>query len=580
MDFGIAFDQSRKDRITLTGEVVGTPGYMSPEQVAGDIEKLDGRTDVYSLGVTLYELVVGRRPFIGSTPMAILKAIQHDEPPRPRALNPRVDPEIEGVILKAMSKDPSRRYQTASEFSRDLSLFLAGEPTSAGKLTFRKIVSHKVRRHWRALGVAALAVAVAGALAYLTYELMTLRESSVPLDSRAGQTRLAYNRGMHALSEAKTLPGAAERRPLLGQALQQFTLATETDPAFIEGRRRRAELHMILARPAEAVREYESLENAASDLLRAWIRLLLVYPDYPEYRRKELEGLLRGRELSRVIESIGQYPPAVVGQVSRALGAMLRSSPREALTALGGIPASEMRAEFIALRGRAALEDGDPDRALDLLMTAVSRDPWFPEAWALLADLHARRGRFDAARDAADRACEHLEQPFPPVLHARAMTLVQWGDLKAAEDLLESAVAQAPGRADLAHDLGVVLLVRGEPRLAMDAFERALKLHPDSYVSGYMLACAIATEAKSETAVGRQRDLIVRAFKALSHSLLACEKSGGFSARGGPDLRPYERLWKLMRPRADDASRDPMLALLRLQPAWDREIRPILRRLR
>jgi tetratricopeptide (TPR) repeat protein len=123
-DFGLA-RIGEQPGMTLTSEVIGSPLYMSPEQATGRLS-LDRRTDIYSLGVTLYELLVLRPPFEGTRRDQLLLQIIHDDPPPPRQWNRRVPYELETICLKAMEKDAGRRYQTALELSRDLGNFAAG----------------------------------------------------------------------------------------------------------------------------------------------------------------------------------------------------------------------------------------------------------------------------------------------------------------------------------------------------------------------------------------------------------------------------------------------------------------------
>lgn len=117
-DFGIARMIKTTMRFTATGSFVGTPTYASPEQCLGD--ELDGRSDIYSLGVMLYEMATGRPPFDAETPMAIMVMHIHDPLPLPRQVNPRLPEGVERVILKALAKKPEDRYQAASEMARAL----------------------------------------------------------------------------------------------------------------------------------------------------------------------------------------------------------------------------------------------------------------------------------------------------------------------------------------------------------------------------------------------------------------------------------------------------------------------------
>jgi serine/threonine-protein kinase len=111
IDFGLAHSAHLKG-MTATGLIMGTPEYMSPEQVAGS--KVDERTDIYSLGVILYELFTGCVPFTGDSAIAVGFMQMKDPPPSPRSINPHISPQIEAVILRALAKEPMQRYPTVA----------------------------------------------------------------------------------------------------------------------------------------------------------------------------------------------------------------------------------------------------------------------------------------------------------------------------------------------------------------------------------------------------------------------------------------------------------------------------------
>ncbi|MCJ7530061.1 MAG: serine/threonine protein kinase [Anaerolineales bacterium] len=128
-DFGIAKMVESSAHLTLTGAVTGTPAYMSPEQARG--QQIDPRTDIYSLGIVLYEMVTGRVPFDADTPMAvILKQIEQPLPP-PSVFKPGIHPAIEAVLLKALAKEPAQRFATMQEFLKAWALALAQATPSA-----------------------------------------------------------------------------------------------------------------------------------------------------------------------------------------------------------------------------------------------------------------------------------------------------------------------------------------------------------------------------------------------------------------------------------------------------------------
>jgi hypothetical protein len=159
-DFGLARRDEGSIAVTVVGQVLGTPAYMAPEQAAGEQSKVDGRTDVYSLGVILYELLTEERPFRGSMRMLLHQVIR-DEPRSPRRLNDRIPRDLQTICLKAMAKSPARRYQTAAEMAADLRRYLNAEPIQARPVGDAERLWRWCRRNPL---VAGLTAAVAGLL--------------------------------------------------------------------------------------------------------------------------------------------------------------------------------------------------------------------------------------------------------------------------------------------------------------------------------------------------------------------------------------------------------------------------------
>lgn len=140
-DFGLAKQSSDETTLAQQGDVVGTPAYMSPEQARGDVKRVDHRSDIYSLGVVLYELLTGQRPF-ESKGQVLVHELLNCEPPPPRKLQADVPADLETICLKALAKDPGNRYDAAADMADDLQRYLDGEPIDARPPS-------RLRKAWR-----------------------------------------------------------------------------------------------------------------------------------------------------------------------------------------------------------------------------------------------------------------------------------------------------------------------------------------------------------------------------------------------------------------------------------------------
>ena len=129
-DFGIARAVTNDEDLTQTGAVLGTATYISPEQARG--EDLDGRSDVYSLGIVMYEMLTGTAPFLAETPIAVAYKHVTERPAAPRSINPSIPPALETIVLKCLQKDRANRYSDAGELRSDLLRFLDDRPIRAG----------------------------------------------------------------------------------------------------------------------------------------------------------------------------------------------------------------------------------------------------------------------------------------------------------------------------------------------------------------------------------------------------------------------------------------------------------------
>ena len=175
LDFGIARENDGQ-ALTITGDLVGTPAYMSPEQARGEIRTLDRRSDIYSLGVILYELLGGRSPYAEATGAQVLVAVLQEDPTPLRRFAPYVPRDLETIAATCLRKNRDRRYPSARELGEDLRRYLNGEPIAARRASWAMRAHSWVRRHRlaTALGLVVLIGAPAGALKY-AFDLRTER---------------------------------------------------------------------------------------------------------------------------------------------------------------------------------------------------------------------------------------------------------------------------------------------------------------------------------------------------------------------------------------------------------------------
>ncbi|MCC6418717.1 MAG: protein kinase [Gemmataceae bacterium] len=221
-DFGLAKELAEQAaEMTQSGQILGTPAYMAPEQAAGRTHEVGPAADVYALGVVLYELLTGRLPFAGGVG-EILHRVQSEEPPPPRKLAPRLHRDLETICLKAMAKVPRDRYLSPAALAEDLDRFGAGEAILARRERLTARVWRKVRRR-PAVAVALLAGILAAGATVLTVSLLLARRTTDEVNAlkRDFEARLAPpDRSAAALARAEAL---------LAQQKELDTLRAELD---------------------------------------------------------------------------------------------------------------------------------------------------------------------------------------------------------------------------------------------------------------------------------------------------------------------------------------------------------------
>jgi serine/threonine-protein kinase len=380
MDFGIAREMGHSSQTTTS--FAGTPAYMAPEQATGNVAVLDRRTDVYSLGATLYDLLAHRAPFEGDNPLAVLRGLMHDEAPRLRQVRADVPADIEAIVMKCLEKDPGQRYESAKALGEDLQRFLDGTPVMARRASLGYVLLKTARRHKLRVALGAAFVVVIAALGALWIRERQAMAEQAALSRELGEDvkqmelflARAYALPLHDIERERRIV----RRDLRKIEARMATLgqAGEGPGHYALGRG-----SLALGDPEDALSHLRLAEAAgyAPPELRYAMGLALV-----ELYRKALEETKRigdeTRKKASIVAIDAAYKAPALEHLRAALGARL-SSPAY-------------------LEGLIALHEGRNDVALEKAREAFEQSPWLHEAKKLEGDaLFAEGKRF--GRDAA-----------------------------------------------------------------------------------------------------------------------------------------------------------------------------------
>jgi serine/threonine-protein kinase len=369
-DFGLAKEEGGVSvERSRTGTILGTPAYMSPEAALGEIRKIDRLSDVYSLGATLYFLLTGREPFAGGSLYEVLTKVKTENPP------PLPESDVQTIILKAMDKDPSRRYGTAGEFAADLRRFLRQEPILARAGTLRPALSDLEAER--------------------RVSLRAMRETArISVDAALQLRRHGSNDGMRRYIPAleSVYHEASRRAPEM----------PEID--YLMGRMYRA-----LLDDARALEFQErALKKDPAYTPAIYERVVLRAKRYEREYQRAFEQL-------RVLESA---PSRIVVPPDREAIERARPELRSLRESI------RQDCERVGLQGVLACLEGRLDEARQSLETMLQEDPNREEAWEALALTYLKEQRWDEAEKVYTRALRH-DRGYAPYYwgrgHARSM---------------------------------------------------------------------------------------------------------------------------------------------------------------
>ncbi|QEH34819.1 Serine/threonine-protein kinase PrkC [Aquisphaera giovannonii] len=489
-DFGMA-DVQGEAGVTITGDLPGTLRYMSPEQALGKRALIDRRTDIYSLGVTLFEMLTLRPAVSGEDRQEILRRVAEEETPSPRRLNPAVPPDLVTIVARATAKDPSNRYETAWRLAEDLDRFLGGRPILARPVG-------PIARAWRwcrrkpalaglAGSLAASVVVVLVAVTWSWREALRQRDLVVAAELEArGQAAkaAAINRFLieGLLERAEPASNPAASRVTLSEALDRAARTVGT--SFLDQPDVEAAIQLAIGRAYHGLGEYfksEAHYRAAHNLLQG------IYGPGPAERLEAASGL------GHVLSHLGRWEEAE---------RLLRPTLDDARRLLGrphgtSLAAAENLAEVLRATGRLDEAEALYRDSLDDARLAPGLDPEIRfSARFNLGDVYLRQRRFAEAealyRDLLEEQSREKGPEHPDTLTTRnnlGTTLEKLDRLEEAERIFRDCLGvdrrvlgdHHPDTATAMYNLGHVLRREGRLEEAEPLMRRSVAERRQSY---------------------------------------------------------------------------------------------------
>jgi serine/threonine-protein kinase len=495
-DFGLAKSlESGAAGMTRTGEFIGTPRYMSPEQVEGG--NLDQRSDLYALGLILYEMATGNIPFTGDSTLHLMFQRVKEKPKSPKLLNPELPDYLVRIILRCLEKDPNHRYQSASEIQNDLE----AERAPAASRSVRITLPVPVSRNWLLLG---------GAM------LLLLGSLAVPR-----VRNLVFHRGP---GSATAVPGAKLRYiavlpfRALGDSSSFGYLAEGLGETLSAKLFELSDLRVASGTAVEKARASDSLEKTARDLgvtlvvhgtvqgMGDKIRIVVNLEDIAGNKR------LWSGEFSGLKQDLLTLEDQMYGQLVSALE--LKPTSAE-LARLSARPTESIAAYDLYLRGREAMRGQRgvkrTEAAMRFYEEALKNDPNFALAYAGLADAclwmyQEKREDFWVARAlGAAQQAQRLNNDLPEVYFSLGSIYSATGKTAGAIAEIRRALDLGPSSDEGYRRLGAAYLADGRGPAAVQAYLKAAEINPYYWFNHSTLGAAYLRLGENEKALASFR---------------------------------------------------------------------------
>lgn len=404
MDFGLARETNTKEGLTETGTVLGTPAYMSPEQARGD-KLLDRRTDIYSLGATLYEMVTNCTPFAGETLMSVLMSVVKDEPQPPRKLVPELPSDLEAIILKCLEKDRNHRYDSAAALAADLQRFLDGKPIEAMQNTFRYRLGKFAHRHKNILILASivfLAFSIASGWA-VRAELHARQQLEI-----AQQFAVQINEIDFLLQRAYLLPlhNIRPEREMVARRVSEIesNITALGEVAYSPGYYALAKGYYILGQDQKALEYLLKARSNGNNDPEIDYYLGLVQSSIYKDKLMQASNLSRKEEREALSEALKKE---FIPQIQQSLSRYLQSGDK--------------RQSVDYVQGMLLFYQNHLDAALGSFDRVIEKYPWFYKAYLAKAEVIKRKQEEAALKGQYEDSFQHYRKALEVLSMAEAI---------------------------------------------------------------------------------------------------------------------------------------------------------------
>ncbi len=505
LDFGIArlvpvgADMATSVPGTIGGGLVGTPGYAAPEQYVS--RNVDGRADLYSLGVILYEMLAGRRPFPGNDAVQIATCVLRDQAPKLSLSGIWVPPQLEALVGRLLERDPGRRPSSGDEVLVELSPLRDHE---SSPLARRTVLLRRRTPRGAVAAAAAVIVVLVGLVAMLQWNVRRTATGApvvavLPLTNTSGDaandylgaglaesliTSLASVPNVTVLSRA-AVDESRQQNPDRASFLQSLD-ASFLVTGSVQSVADRLRVTLNLERSDASVAWGQTVEGAAADLFALQSQLATALSDAlaeqtPSAARAAPVAPATTSEKAQIAYWKGRANldrRDLTGSVETALNDFAEAIAEDPQFALAHAGLAEARWSMYA-------QTNDPkwaEQAVQSTARAVELEPDRPSVRYIAALTSFRSGRFDQAREEVERALA-LQPTYEDAIRLRGTILVRQGDIDGGLAAFRRLMAVRPNAVSLHTDMGLALYAARRFPQAMDAFEKAIALSPGSSVN-------------------------------------------------------------------------------------------------